>query len=63
MPYELTDHEGKSLGSFGSLEKAQAAAPDATDWRAVQEDFQWNGWRAEATPSDEPHYLVRLLAD
>lgn len=63
MPYELTDGGGKSLGSFGSLEKAQAAAPDATDWRTVREDVRWDGWRAEAEPGDQPHYVVRLSQD
>ena len=63
MVYELTDHEGKPLGSFGSLEKAQAGAPDATDWRSVQEDSRWNGWRGDAAPGDEPHYVVKLLKD
>jgi len=60
MAYELTDNAGKSLGMFGSLEKAQAAAADATDWRAVDEDFRWNGWRGDAEAGDKPHYTVQL---
>ena len=60
MPYELTDNAGTGLGDFGSLEKAQAAAPDATDWRTLDEDFRWNGWRADAEPEDKPHYTVQF---
>lgn len=62
MPYELADNAGSDLGTFGSLEKAQAAVPDATDWRSVDEDFRWNGWRADAEPGDKPHYTVQLRA-
>jgi hypothetical protein len=62
MPYELTDDAGTNHGSFGSLEKAQAAAPDATDWRAVEEGFRWNGWRGDAEAGDKPHYTVQLRA-